>query len=70
MMIKEDYLVISNEIRLKLEQEEPRKGVGLKNLNQQYELVTGRSIVIRADDTMFSIQLPLIKEMQDEDIDH
>ncbi|MCA6078943.1 sensor histidine kinase [Fulvivirga sedimenti] len=65
-----DYLVIRNAIVPKLDTDRSREGIGLKNLNQQYQLITGRSIVIENDNATFKVKLPLIKQLRDEDIDH
>lgn len=68
--VQEDFLEITNEIRPKMDPPESRQGVGLRNLNQQFELVTGRTITIKTENNYFSVSLPLIKEIRDEDIDH
>ncbi len=65
-----DYLVISNPIKPKLDKDISRDGIGLNNLKQQYQLITGRSIVIESDNATFKVKLPLIKQLRDEDIDH
>lgn len=36
-------------------------GLGLANLNERYRLMFGKEILIQADDSIFSVQIPLIK---------
>ena len=55
-----DYLIVSNPIVPKLEPE-PGTGIGLKNLNDRYRLITGRGIEIINDGQIFTVRLPLIK---------
>lgn len=65
-----DFLSIRNKIKLKLDKDTSRDGIGLKNLNQQYKLIVGRPIEIIEDSNTFVVKIPLIKQVRDEDIDH
>ncbi|MEN2282151.1 histidine kinase [Algoriphagus sp. SE2] len=67
---KKGYLTVKNEIRPKLDKDVHRIGVGLNNLNQQYELVSGQSIIVTEEQQLFIVKIPLIKEVHDEDIDN
>ena len=60
--ITDDYLQVSNEIRLKSTQA-VGLGVGLKNLNDQFEMVAGRGIIVQENTEYFTVKLPLIKRI-------
>ncbi len=53
-----DFLVISNPIRPKMEPENGT-GIGLKNLSSRYKLLTGKNIEIVDDGQKFTVRLPL-----------
>ena len=55
-----EYLIVSNTIVPKLEPE-PGTGIGLKNLDDRYRLITGRGIEIENDGKTFTVRLPLTK---------
>lgn len=57
----EDTLEISNSIQLRASNEHSM-GIGLSNLEQRYELLTGRSITFGANDGVFKVSIPLIPE--------
>lgn len=54
-------LIIVNEIQAKLIVEEGM-GIGLTNLSKQFRLLIGKDIIIRRDDSRFSVEVPLIRE--------
>ncbi|ULQ55323.1 histidine kinase [Flavihumibacter rivuli] len=54
-----DSLVVSNNLQVKKQVEESTQ-VGLRNIARRYELVTGKSIKVVRDDSIFSVHLPLI----------
>jgi len=56
----EDSLVISNVIKLKKQVTNSTK-TGLKNLNERFEKLVGRSILINDSEGIFRLQLPLLK---------
>lgn len=56
----EGYLVVSNLVRPKLE-ENAGSGIGLKNLWGRYQLLTGKDIVISRRKEYFNVLLPLLK---------
>lgn len=58
-----EYLVVSNTIAPKLEPE-PGTGIGLKNLDDRYRLITGRGIEVTDDGQTFTVRLPLSKPEQ------
>jgi len=49
---------IENKINLK-DSTEDSTGIGLKNLESRYKLITGQSIQIYNDDQIFKVGLPL-----------
>ena len=62
LMIGEDRIVLTNDLRPK--QVQPgSSGIGLQNLKRRYALLTDQPVRIITGDT-FSVQLPLIKEVE------
>ncbi len=57
---EEGFLVVSNPLIPKL-QPEPGTGIGLENLRNRWELITGRQIEVRNADGEFVVRLPLQK---------
>lgn len=55
-----DTLVVSNPRRPKLDAE-PGTGIGLENLRNRWELITGRRIEIVSTDEKFEVRMPLQK---------
>lgn len=39
-------------------------GLGLANLNERYRLMFGKEITIQSDDSMFAVEIPLIKNLK------
>ena len=39
-------------------------GLGLANLNERYRLMFGKEIEIKSDDSMFAVEIPLIKKIE------
>jgi len=58
---KEDQLMISNQIRPKVDENE-RSGIGLKNLWGRYRMLTGKDINISQRKEYFKVSLPLLKK--------
>ncbi len=56
----EGMLRVSNNMQIKFV-DEPSTQFGLKNIQQRYELVSGKKIIIRENGAMFSVSLPLIQ---------
>lgn len=54
-----DYLVMKNNISLKLEKEES-EGVGLQNIENRYRLLTEKPVIQQSSATEFIIMIPLI----------
>ncbi|WP_290799321.1 sensor histidine kinase [Flavihumibacter sp. UBA7668] len=52
-------LVVSNNLQIKAPVE-PSTRIGLKNIQQRYELSTGKTITVKQDEKIFSVYLPLI----------
>ncbi|MFI3322648.1 MAG: histidine kinase [Rikenellaceae bacterium] len=59
---KEGMIVVENNIVPKFDAVESN-GIGLKNLNKQYELLIGRGIEITTNATTFKVRLPLINNL-------
>ena len=57
---EQDWLVVSNPRRPKLDPE-PGTGIGLENLRNRWELITGLSVEIRSTEELFEVRLPLLK---------
>ena len=62
MYIKEDHLVVSNEVRPKFVPAESM-GTGLDNLNTRYKLLANTSIRILNENGKFEVQVPLLKSL-------
>src|SRR5690606_8679267 len=52
-----NYLVVENNLQKK-EVLQTRKGVGLQNIADRYQLVTDRKVVIEQNDTNFKVKIP------------
>jgi ligand-binding sensor domain-containing protein len=55
-----EFLIISNSINHKRKRE-TGEGMGLKNIMHRYALFSDKPVIIEADEKMFSVRLPLIK---------
>lgn len=55
-----DELEISNNIQPKINKE-PSSSIGLQNINQRYELITGKKIKVTSNRNEFKVSLPLIE---------
>jgi len=62
MYIKDDHLVVSNEVRPKFVPEESM-GTGLENLNSRYKLLANTSIIIVNENGKFEVKVPLMKSV-------
>jgi LytS/YehU family sensor histidine kinase len=61
ILIENDFLVVKNNLQIKTHTE--RSGnVGLENIRQQYELISGRQVEVTRDDGVFKVRLPLINK--------
>jgi sensor histidine kinase YesM len=56
----DDTLLFSNPVSLK-KQIKPSPGIGLENLNNRYNLITGKQIEFRLVDKKFNVILPLVQ---------
>jgi hypothetical protein len=57
--VQDDMLIISNSIRRRV-QVTDSPNIGLRNLEERFKLLTGRPISVKRDETIFSIEMPLI----------
>ena len=55
-----DFMVIRNEVNKK-ELQRPGHGMGLRILNERYNLITNKSIEIQEKDAEFCVRIPLLK---------
>ncbi|GAB3938156.1 sensor histidine kinase [Larkinella terrae] len=63
LSIQDDYLLVSNPIKLRLADEvftEPSTGVGLENIINRYRLLTDRKVQIDQSDHSFVVSIPLL----------
>ena len=58
--LAQDVLVVHNKINRRAQPHRSSK-IGLVNLNERYNLLAKKSIVVKEDDTNFTVYLPLIK---------
>lgn len=52
-------LVVRNNLQPR-QRPEPSGRVGLQNIRQRYELISGRAVIVRKTDTLFEVELPLL----------
>ena len=57
--VENGILEVSNPRRPKLEPE-PSTGIGLENLRNRWQLITGRDIAILSTEERFTVRLPLL----------
>ena len=55
-----DYIITENNINTKETDAYKKSGIGLKNLNQRYEMACKKGITVRKDETTFKVIVPLI----------
>lgn len=60
--IEKDYLVISNNLNPKLQQEKS-EGLGLQNIKNRFQSIASREVLVEKNDTHFIVKLPLIKSL-------
>ena len=56
----ENHLSVTNNVQVKLGGE-PSTRIGLKNISQRYDIITGRQIEIRKTENQFIVLIPLIQ---------
>lgn len=61
VLINYEMLVMENEIR---KREAVSEGVGLKNLEHRYQILTGKKLLTSAAGSTFRVQVPLIKQLK------
>jgi Putative regulator of cell autolysis len=62
-----ETIKVTNNIQLK--PEGVSSGIGLANLNERYQLLFDKEIVISRDDSFFAVEIPLIKDIKKTKID-
>lgn len=71
MQVTETQVIVKNEIRKKPQPSmEMESGTGLKNLDERCRLVIGHRLHYFMESNQFVVELPLIKQVSDEGIDH
>jgi LytS/YehU family sensor histidine kinase len=58
--LKDDILTVHNNLRKK-QLRKGSSGIGLKNLNERYNLTTNNSITISEGENYFTVRLPVLK---------
>ena len=66
ILSEDEFIVVQNDLQ-KRRTPETSNGIGLFNLNKRYEYLSERQIIIKEDDTTFTVKIPLLHH---EDIDH
>ena len=56
-----DHLLVVNNINPKMSQDEESTGVGLKNINERYRLLSGKEVIVYNDGSEFRVELPMLK---------
>ncbi len=57
--VEQNSLVVSNNLQPRLPGETSMK-IGLKNIQQRYELISGRPVIVKKTDAVFEVTLPLL----------
>lgn len=60
MEVEDDCLVVSNPISPKKKADASSSGIGLKNLANRCRLMTDRDVLIRKENTVFTVKIPII----------
>lgn len=68
--ITESELILKNDIRKKASLSKKRNGTGLKNLDERCQLAFGKGIKYEILSNSFTVKIPLIKRIKDENIDN
>jgi two-component system, LytTR family, sensor kinase len=63
------FLIVTNRIIPRQEKSDPT-GIGLKNLATRYKLLSGEHITIEDDGQVFTVRLPLLKNLKNESTDN
>lgn len=63
-----DYLKVENNLQLKSGGSDSKK-TGLANITQQYSFFTNRNIRIRETNSLFAVEVPIIKKEENEGAD-
>ncbi|HEY6977489.1 MAG TPA: histidine kinase, partial [Chitinophagaceae bacterium] len=57
----DEQLVVCNNINKKFNQEKG-SSMGLQNIQKRYELLRGKTVIVKNDDKFFTVKIPLIKK--------
>jgi two-component system, LytTR family, sensor kinase len=61
IFIEDDYLVVINPVRARIEIERTGStGIGLTNIENRYQLLTKEPVIIREDEGLFTVKIPLL----------
>jgi len=58
--MENDHIIIHNQAKKKILRK-PSSRIGLQNLQERYKLITGREIIIKAEEKDFTVSLPVLK---------
>ncbi len=61
--IAEDYLIVSNVIKPKVDYNQIKGGFGLKNLFNRVKILTGKDLIVTQTSEVFEVRIPLIKQV-------
>ncbi len=61
IFLEDDFLVVKNKLNIRSSVENS-ENVGLSNIRQQYEILTGKKVVVSREEGFFTVKLPLIKK--------
>jgi hypothetical protein len=61
ILIKDDYLLVSNAIRPRSETERiTSTGIGLENIRNRYRVITKSPVHIESGEELFTVKIPLL----------
>jgi LytS/YehU family sensor histidine kinase len=61
IFLEDDFLVVKNKLNIRSSVENS-ENIGLSNIRQQYEILTGKKVVVSREGGFFTVKLPLIKK--------
>ena len=65
----DEQLVVCNNINKKFNQEKG-SSMGLQNIQKRYQLLRGKTVIVKNDDKFFTVKIPLIKNENSKSTDY
>ena len=55
-----NFIMVENNLQMKLASSEPTSGVGLENIRKRYQFLSSKQVVVEQTQNKFIVKLPLI----------